>query len=305
MPWIGVDKDQGLVYEGWYRYGHAVLPAPVMAPATIIAEADFPPKLPPSYGLEQAEMLFREDSFDAVTRVRRGRLYSASNVRPADWEVYPHPYRPTEVSEAKPSGTLSKMLFAFQPFHVPNRLKEIHDRGGQPLVVIGSDTSFTIWTILSLEGSTAGEFLLTLRGRETFGALPQLKVSAIPSACRQAVVGAVAKLRDEIFRAGAGSVVDRARDAASAALSGYLQNLGAIGQGRELDELIKKLNGLEDPHRKRVAAAAADIVRLFHSREKPSTQERLPVNPVREQEAQLAVYCIGSLLCELGWAEWS
>jgi hypothetical protein len=72
-----------------------------------------------------------------------------------------------------------------------------------------------------------------------------------------------------------------------------------------LDELIKTLSSLDDPHKRRVAVAAADIVRLFHSREKPSTQERLPVNPVREQEAQLAVYCIGSLLCELGWAEWT
>jgi hypothetical protein len=306
VPWIAIEKDHGLVYEGWYRYGHAVLPTPVTAPAAIIAEVDFPPKLPPSYGLEQADMLFREDSFDAMTRVRRGRLYSATQTRPDDWEVYPHPHRPTEVNEAKVrGGTITKRLFAFQQLQVPNRLKEIHDRGGQPLVVIGSDTNFTIWTISSLEGSTGGEFLLTLRGRETFGALPQLKVSAIPSACRQAVVGAVAKLRDEIFRAGAGSVVDRARDAASAALSGYLQDLGAIGPGRELDELIKTLSSLDDPHKRRVAVAAADIVRLFHSREKPSTQERLPVNPVREQEAQLAVYCIGSLLCELGWAEWT
>jgi hypothetical protein len=79
------------------------------------------------------------------------------------------------VSEAKPRSTIGKRLFAFQPFHVPTRMKEIHDRGGQPLVVIGSDTNFTIWTVSSVEGSSyAGEFLLTLRGRETFGALPQL-----------------------------------------------------------------------------------------------------------------------------------
>jgi len=305
LPWIAIEKEHGLVYEGWYRYGHAVLPIPVTAPAAIIAEADFPPKLPPSYELAQAELLFREDSFDAVTRVRRGRLYSASGTRPGDWEVYPHPHRPTEMREANQRGTIVKTLFAFEPLHIPNRLKEIHNRGGQPIVVVGNDTSYTIWTISSLEGSTSGEFLLTLRGRETFGALPQLRVAAIPSASRQAVVDAVAKLRDEVFRAGAGSVVDRARDAASAALSAYLQDLGAIGPGRELNDLIKKLSSLDEPHKRRVAMAAADIVRLFHSREKPSTQERLPVSPVREQEGQLAVLCVGSLLCEFGWAEWT
>ena len=245
------------------------------------------------------------ESFEAVTRVRRGRLYFASQMRPDEWEVYPHPHRPTEVGEAKPRGTITKRLFPFQALHVPSRIKEILDRGRQPLVVVGTDVNFTIWTIASLEGSSTGEFLLTLRGRQTFGALPDLNVEAIPAACRRAVNDAVSKLREENFRAGAGSIVDRARDAASAMLSGYLQHLGAIGPGKELDELIKKLNALDDPQKRRVAAAAAEIVRLFHSREKPSVREKLSVRPVHEQEAQLAVYCVGSILCELGWAEWS
>jgi len=306
MPWIAIEKDQGLIYEGTYLYGSAVLPTPVTAPAAILAEVDFPPRLPPSYGLEQANLLFREDSFDAVTRVRRGRLYLASQTRPEDWHVHPHPYRPAEMAEASARrGTLQKRLFAFQPLHVPTRLKEIYDSGGQPLVAIGNDTGYTIWTISSLEGSAAGEHLLTLRGRETFGALPQLKVQAIPPKCREAVLNAVAKLREEVFRAGPGSVADRARDAASAVLSGYLQELGEIGPGKDLYELVKKLTSLDDPHKKRLAAAAAEIARLLHAREKPSTREVMSVKPVSEQEAQLAVYCVGSILCEFGWAEWA
>jgi hypothetical protein len=294
MPWIAVDKDFGLLYEGSLGYGRPVLPTPSTAPAALVSEGDFSPKLPPSYGLDQAEILFREDSFEAVTRTRRGRLYLASQTRPAPWQV-PHP---SGVNERR-------SVYPFQGLHVPQRLKEIVDRGDRPLLAIGTDVSFTIWAIALVEGTSTGEFLLTLRGRQTFGALPELDRSAIPSACQRAVVDAVAKLGDEIFRAGPGSVVDRARDVASAALSGYLQHLRVIGPGRELDELIKKLSGLGDPQKKRVAAAAAEIVRVFHSREKPSVQERLPVRAVREQEAELAVYCVGSLLCELGWAEWS
>jgi hypothetical protein len=307
VPWIGIDKDQGLLYEGGYRHGHAVWPIPVTAPAAIIAEADFPPNLPPSYALEQADALFREDSFDAVTRVRRGRLYLASQARPEDWQVYPHPYRPTEAHEAMGTrgGTLPRRLFTFQPFHVPNRLQEIEAKGGSPLVVIGTQASYSIWKLTAVEGSSIGEYLLTLRSRQTFGALPELNLAVIPAPHRRAVRDAVTKLRDDIFRAGPSSVVDRARDVASAALSGYLQSLGAIRPGKDLNELIKKLDSLEDPHRKRVAAAAAEIVRLFHSRAKSSVQERLPVSPVREQEAELAAYCAGSILCELGWANWS
>lgn len=306
MPWIGIDKDQGLFYEGAHRHGHAVSPVPVTAPAAIISEADFPPKLPPWHGVDTAEILFREDSFEAVTRVRRGRLYVASQTRPEYWEVFPHPSRPTEANQAKQGpGTVTRPLVTFQPLFVPNRLKDIHAAGGRPLVVIGTEETFTIWTISSMEGTSAGEFLLALRGRQTFGALPELNPSAIPHASRKAVQDAVAKLRDDIFRAGPASVVDRARDAAAAALSGYLQHLGAVEPGKDLNDLIKKLNTLDDPNRRRIAAAAAEIVRLLHSRGKSAVQETRPVPPVREQDAELAVSCIASLLCELGWAEWS
>lgn len=305
MPRIGIERDQGLFYEGEHCQGHIILPTPVTAPAAVITEKNFPPKLPPPYFVEEADTLFREDSFDAVTRVRRGRLYSASVTRPEEWQVFPHPNRPAEMTEAKTRGTLNRRVFAFQSFNLPDRINKIHDQGGRPLVVIGNNASFSIWTISSVEGLSNGEFLVTLRGRQTFGALPEINLAAIPDAHRLSIQNQVAKLRDEIFRAGPGSVVDRARDLASAAISAYLQHISAIGPGKELDELIKKLNTQEGNQKKHVAAAAAEIVRIFHSREKPSVRERLPVSPVREQEAELAVYCVGSILCEFGWADWS
>ena len=274
-------------------YGRPVLPTPATAPAAIVSEGDFSPKLPPSYGLEQAKILFREDSFEGVTRSRRGRLYLAADMRPQFWQV-PHASGLND----------TRSVYPFQGLHVPTHLKEVTSRGDHPLLTIGTDASFTIWAIVSLEGTSTGEFLLTLRGRQMFGALPDLVLTSIPLACQRAVVDSVTKLGDEVFRAGPGSVVDRARDAASAILSGYLQHLGAIGPGRELDDLVKKLNALSDLHKRRVAAAAAEIVRLLHSREKPSVRERLDVQPVREQEAELAVLCVASILVELGWARW-
>lgn len=274
-------------------YGRPVIPTPPTAAAAIASEATFPPDLPPAYAIEQVQMLFREDSFDAVTRARRGRLYTAATSRPQPWKV-PHPFG---VQDERPA-------YPFQSLHVPARLKELK-LAGRPLLAIGSDESYTAWLIVAVEGTSTGEFLLTLRGRQTYGALPDLITTAIPPACQAAVVEALTKLGDEIFRAGPGSIADRARDAASAILSGYLQSFGAIAPGRELDELIKKLNTLDDPRRKRVAAAAAEIVRVLHSREKPSVRERLPVRPVHEQEAELAVSCVGAMLVELGWAKWS
>src|ERR1700741_4919399 len=129
-------------------------------------------------------------------------------------------------------------------------------------------------------------------------------MDAIPAAHRRAVQEAGAKFRDDVHRAGAASVIDHARDVASAALSGYLQNLGLVRPGRELAELIEVLSNLQGDQKKHVAVSTAEIVRIFHSRAKPSVQERLVFRSVHEQDARLAISCVGTLLCELGWAEW-
>lgn len=293
------------MYEGIPPFGHGVVPVPVTASAAILSEADFPPELPAARPIEQAKMLFREDSFDAVSRVRRGRFYTASATRPEDWRVFPHPHRPTELREVGVGGTLQRSLYSFQPLHLPQYLKVLRERGAQPLVAIGGQASFTIWSISSIEETATAEHLVTLRGRETFGALPSLKLEAIPQTCRDAILRAFALALDDIYRAGSGSVVDRCRDLASAALSGYLQHLGAVDPGKDLFELIKRLQGLEDAQKKRVVASAAEIVRLFHSRNKSAEQERRSVLPLLEQDAQLAVSCVGCILRELGWADWT
>src|ERR1700741_4380405 len=147
MPWIAIDKDQGMVFEGQLGYGNAVSPTPATAPAALLSPADFPPKLPPYHDLAQAEVLLREDSFDAVTLVRRGRLYSASQMRLEQWDVH----------DGRGRGRRS--VYPFQPLHVPSKMQEIQQTGAQALLVIGNEASFTIWTIASIEGSATDEFL--------------------------------------------------------------------------------------------------------------------------------------------------
>jgi hypothetical protein len=51
-------------------------------------------------------------------------------------------------------------------------------------------------------------------------------------------------------------------------------------------------------------AAAAKIIARLHARAKPAEEARRPMRPVREQDAELATQCVGTILCELGWAEW-
>lgn len=70
---IGIDTNTWLVYEGVSNYGHGVWPTPVLTAATLIqAETDWD-RIPRSQIVEESKLIFREDSFDPVSRIRRGR----------------------------------------------------------------------------------------------------------------------------------------------------------------------------------------------------------------------------------------
>lgn len=95
------------------------------------------------------------------------------------------------------------------------------------------------------------------------------------------------------------SVIDRARDVATHALLAYfnLQKEEAL----DLGKLIKRL----EKEGKIIAVNAANIIARLHARAKPSEQEKRVLRPIREQDSDLAVQCVGALLCEIGIAEWA
>ena len=104
---------------------------------------------------------------------------------------------------------------------------------------------------------------------------------------------------DEVHRAAPISVIDRARDAASQILLAHYQSDN--GPPKDLMDLAKQLEG----HKKIIAAGAAKIIARLHSRGKPTEREkRREMRAIREEDAQLAIQCVGTLLCELGWADW-
>jgi hypothetical protein len=104
---------------------------------------------------------------------------------------------------------------------------------------------------------------------------------------------------DEVHRASPVSVIDRARDAASQMLLAYYNATGK--DAKDLGHLAKRL--LED--QSIVAGNVASIIARLHSRAKPSERERQEMRAIREQDAQLVVQCVGTLLCELNWADWN
>lgn len=300
---IGIEPHSNLVYEGASLWGQALLPRPFLIAATIASSADERVQPTAVENLGCNMLLFREDTFDAVTRVRRGRFYKSGNTQPQLWQLHPHPLMPGELKQVSKYGVLQKSLATFFEHRISHEIARPGTE--QTLVVLGNKVRYAVWSLVGIETTVTGEELATLRSRQSIGVLPRIWPEAIPEIGREAVLLAVSKLAEEIYRAGPESVIDSAREAATAILSAYLRDCADIGPGLDLGNLAKELDRLPDERRRRIAFHSAETIRLFHPRRKNAEQEKRPFRSIREQDGELAVQCLATILCELGWAEWT
>src|SRR6266853_1884063 len=117
MPAIGIDDSQFFIYEGDGHYGRPLWPSPVLSIATIVVRPEDAQGIPNTNYLAQVHLVFREDSFDPVTRIRRGRLYMWRGTNPEDWEVPDHPVYKEETGYNRTyAGLLRKRLYSFHSF---------------------------------------------------------------------------------------------------------------------------------------------------------------------------------------------
>jgi len=293
MVTIGIEKYEGLVYEGSGTFGRGVWPTPVITPATFVYPSEGKIKAHESSNVFGYR--FREDSFDPVSRVRRGRFYSGAGTQPQHWLVSVHPANPP-YSVTTRERELGKELETFQAN--PIWYKYIKGRRELPLVLLGVDDRFTVWSIISVEYISTGEELVTLKARSSLGILPHIDESKIPERFLTKFNQTLDHFVDEVHRASPVSVIDRARDLATLALLAHfdLQKENAQDLGR----LTKML----EANNLAIAANSASIIARLHARAKPSEQERRQLLQIREQDAELVVQCIGTILCEIGFAEW-
>ncbi len=283
---IGIDSNSWLVYEGQSRCGHGLWPPPVLSVATPVQdETDY--QLVPDLALQyEAKLLFREDSFDPVTRVRRGRLYAASSQQPQQWNIRPNFF-------VRMSAWEQVNLYTFES----HRLRD--DRR-ESLLALGTQSAFTIWRIVSAEQILTGEDLVTLKSRTSLGILPELDLSAIPELGRAKVQQTISILADGAYRSGPESVIDRARDVAQWCLGTWLadQEKKDALRHEDLGSLLKKIH----ENRTILKSIGATIARL-HSRAKPNEQDRHGTRPIMEEDAEFAIAAVGMLLRELRWAK--
>ncbi len=294
---IGIDNIRGLVYEGDGKSGRGLWPTPMITPAKFVCASD--KKLKAHEAEDRFGYRFREDSFDPIARIRRGRFYCARNgaEQPHQWSLCAHhPGFPFDAIDPHIHAH-SKCLDTF--YSVSIWQEHLQDKRGFPTVLLGLDDCFTSWSIVNIETIVTGENLVTLKAQSSFGLLPTIYKDKIPEHFRDKLNEALDVLADEYHRSSPASIIDRARDVAVHALMAFcdLKNKDAM----DLGNLIKNPK-LES---RIIAKNVANIIARLHARTKPSEQEKRDFPLLREKDAELAIQCIGTLLREIEFADWS
>ena len=288
-------------------YGHAVWPSPFLSIASHIGELSAWRRDQAVFNLMDAPLLLREDSFDPVARVRRGRLYvRRKQENPAYWRVQRHPAYATSgltipANRDSYGGPDERGFFAMRLTTVESWgisesvLKKRHNA----VLTIGGGDRGLVHQILDVKRLATGEELITLRTRANMSGLPELIAALIPERYAALVVEQYEKAASSVYRDDAESVIDRCREAASAALNAgrfektdddtaYSKDLGVLGT-------FFVAQGME------VAGNAALILAQWHSRGKSAERINRNTVPPSEMDAHAAVSLLGLIYRELRW----
>ena len=292
MRCIGIDNNTHDIYQASNGVWTSVWPAtPILSVAAFVASGKESPAF--DHDLTNAKVVFREDSFDPITRIRRGRFYESSNyTRPTQKFVLPHPLYGTRGSMTSlEDGRCERNLYIFVQAqnHPPTNA-----------VIIGSDESR--WRVLSTERIVSGEYLVTLKARHALGILPELNAEAIPEIGREKATETYNILVDSAYRETPGSIIDRARDAAQWFLgTWYAEKMNGDNKylKKDLGDIIEKIE--KEYGSLKIIVCAARIVARLHSRGKPNEQEKHSTRPLMEADAEFALAAVEMLLRELNW----
>lgn len=296
MKIIGIDSDSYLVYEGNSTWGHAVWPTPEVIPADIVEESSDDLSPTNNNDLLMIPFIFIDEGYDPSSRIRKGRIFEKTESRPEQWHVQMHPAIPGESRQLNAKGVIAKQLVSFRQFNFHPKLKRMGV--DQPLITLGSNTQFTIWSVIDIETSISGETILFLKARKTIGVLPKVNYEAIDSKFHPQIKDKLGRLTDDIYKAGPDSIVDRSREAACAIVNAYMLKQGYIEKDKDLGQLARPLR---EKAEKRIASNCVESLALLHSRTKHAEQQNKSLRYVTEADAEYAVQSVAIVIAELGW----
>jgi len=293
---------------------------PLVSPAVIV-------------GIEMNDLVFREDSFDPLTRIRRGRFYRQPALH-AGWKAAQVISGPYGLLVGIPGHGEFDDDGRFAIADIPGLHAEANHE-----VQLGEMTNATAWRIAAVEKNVFGQQVFTLRAKSLFGVLPELSSELIgqnkevlEAEMVKAVDRSLECLVDALHRQQPVPIVDVARETARVMVAAWL---GDVAYTRDLGKAIDKLpcdnntnpergvlkdvaekipcdhntNPDNKPHEdKCVSHWAASILARLHARGKSAEQEKQrakgrDLRPVMDEDAECAVHLVGLLLREFKWTK--
>jgi hypothetical protein len=295
---LGIDKTTGFVYEGVDQPIHPVATNPYITRAVLIeSEGDWK-NLASTISDAQKAKIFREDTFDPVTRTRRGRLYTQSGS--GQYVVTPHPSDRPAVPGYHLSGIVPKQLITYFGC---SQLLSSPRRGLGMKLVLGTESAYSVWRIVQTEMLGDRSILITLKSLSAFGILPELDLEKIEPTHREAVKQAMDRTLNSAFRETPISVIDQCRNAISVTLARWIaQEMSDTSVlSKDLGDVAKAALRLSSPMI--AVGRLAEVVAKLHSRGKGNEQHARDLRVPTEEDAQLALEAFGFLLRDIGWAK--
>lgn len=295
MRYLGICENSGRQYEGSMHHAIPVTSGIHLLPISFIGhEINISSKV---FGYSY--LLFREDSFDPITRIRRGRVYKASDNQPNDWHVQ-DPLR-ADLPIKKWGHGQAQVLNVIE--YQQDSMNSLENSPYlRPIVQLGEEPFCSFWQIISIETGLNGLPQLILKAKNSLLTIPELIENRIPLQAIHSLKGVLEKVENAANRLGPIDTIDRCRDALSIIFS-TLANDPTLDLGKGISHEIKK-NKERNPKSdgNNLVTINADIVRRLHARGKPNEQERYNTRQLTDQDAELALRSLWFVLVELGWA---
>lgn len=289
MEYLGYDRRKNAVYEGEPFNGYRVMPPPQLTPIQFTKGGPLPQISRGHDALPQ--LLFREDDFDPVTKIRRGRVFQASEEnQPQAWHVVDSLY-----TQRSPSGVTVHQLSTY----IRSTLADLKNPN-QTIVILGQDSHLTFWKIISIECNLVGTPVMLIKALQTYNDLPTIKTDPQGSPIEKDLKDSIEKVESSINRQSPTEVVDRCRDTLSIAFGHK-----AGDRSKDLSEGIKGYLNLVNPqgaHNDNLCSHCGKIVARLHARGKPNEQHGRSLPSLTEHDADLAINCLKIVLRELGYA---
>ncbi|MFM0619770.1 hypothetical protein PQR37_37565 [Paraburkholderia nemoris] len=302
MSRLGIDRTTGQVYEGKEDPRYLAVPTPVVSQCKFIESLSDLGSLPIGLDQDPFAWIFREESFDPVSRIRRGRIYQS--LGNSGWEsvlVDAHPFASSDYGTGRTDGRVSKQLCVY--IHCSQLLNK-PQRGEGTRLAIGVAGSFSMWRVLQTESTVSQDVLVTLRAESALGILPALDESKIHPENLAHVKQAFERVLNAAYRELPTSVVDQCRNLCVVLVSRWLYQCSGDKSvlGEDLARCIKAIQRQFGQDSRWLLRSTLEVVNMLHPRGKGNERHRYSLRDVIEEDASLAVHATGFVVREVGWA---